>query len=67
MDLILLDLFNNITYLSVHIRLGLACPIYVDAKSNLISDLAKCESTKAFSDPVKCELLTTFGKTDEWI
>ena len=48
-------MFNNDTYSSGHIQLGLGCHVYVDAKSKVISDL------------IKCELLTTVGRIDAWI
>ena len=52
-----LDLFNNDTCPSGHIRFGLRCHIYVDATEKVISDLVKCE---------KPTLLVTKSNMNYW-
>ena len=48
-------MFNDDTYTSGNIELGLGCHIYVDAKAKVISNL------------IKCELLTIVGRIDALI
>ena len=65
MDLIRSNLIDDATSPSGHIGLGLGC--HVDTTTKVIRGILKCKTTEVINYLVKCELLTTFRRTDVWV
>ena len=59
-------MFNDDTYPSGHIGVGLGCHIYVDTTTKVIRGIHKCETTEVINDQIKCERLTIVRRIDVW-